>query len=90
MISVDLAKLDAFGTDYIFMLLEARMREVLFRSYVTDALGRLIGSSTRWAEAAYYDTEPQEITEQDPRSIQEVAADIISGLSAILEGSEPQ
>ena len=90
MISADLAKLEAFGAEYIFMLLESRMREVLFRTYVTDALGRLVRTSSRWAEIAYPETDTQQIEEQDHRSTKEVADDIINGLSAILErkGSE--
>lgn len=65
------------------------MREVLFRSYVTDALCRLIGAQTRWAEIAYGVTQDKQQEEQpDPRSTGEVANDIISGLSAILERSD--
>lgn len=64
------------------------MREVLFRSYVADALGRIAGVKTRWSEIAYPDTSPQPAAEPDHRSTREVADGIISGLSAILEGSD--
>lgn len=65
------------------------MREVLFRSYVADTLGRIAGVQTRWAEIAYGGKqEPQQAEPPDARSTAEVANDIISGLSAILERSD--
>ncbi len=64
------------------------MREVLFRSYVADTLGRIAGVQTRWAEIAYGGEQAHEAEPPDPRSTAEVANDIISGLSAILERSD--
>lgn len=91
MIAADLAKLDIFGTDYLFLLYDARLREVCFRSYVTDALGSLAGIEARWVEKAYnLPTAAEENTEQsaeceDTRPASEIAASIIDGLGAILE-----
>lgn len=102
MIAADLAKLDIFGTDYLFMLYESRLREVCFRSYVTDALGHITGVPTRWVEQAYnppfISDEEQERPEnpaeqQNPaeqRSASEIAASIIDGLGAILERGDDE
>lgn len=84
MISADLAKLEAFGTDYLFMLLEARMREVSFRSYIADALGTIAGLQKRWADIAYPVCSNQD-TPAETRSASEIADEIIAGLSAALE-----
>ena len=90
MIAADLTKLDLFGTDYLFMLLDSRLREVCFCSYVADALGALAGIQTRWIETAYNlppVTEEQETPDEnkDLRPASEIAASIIDGLGAILE-----
>ena len=91
MIAADLAKLDILGTDYLFLLYDARLREVCFRSYVTDALGSLAGIEARWVEKAYNlpnlaAAEPEQSVEcADTRPASEIAASIINGLGAILE-----
>lgn len=93
MIAADLAKLDIFGTDYLFMLYDARLREVCFRSYVTDALGYLAGIHARWVEKAYnlqndVEEEPEQPVESRPAS--EIASSIINGLGAILERGDSE
>lgn len=90
MIAADLAKLDILGTDYLFLLYDARLREVCFRSYVTDALGSLAGIEARWVEKAYnlppVPENDQKLPEKiETRSTAEIAASIIDGMGAILE-----
>lgn len=91
MIGADLAKLDLIGTDYLFMLYDSKLREVCFRSYVTDALGFLAGIQERWADKAYNLPTVSENTQEqpdeyiDPPPVSEIAASIIDGLGAILE-----
>ena len=78
------------------MLIETRLREVCFRSYVTDALGHLAGIPDRWVEQAYnLPFDPNEEQEQpenppDPRSASEITASIIDGLGAILERGDDE
>ncbi|MBQ6040963.1 MAG: hypothetical protein IJL32_09350 [Oscillospiraceae bacterium] len=93
MIGADLAKLELIGIDYLYMLYDSRLREVCFRSYVTDALGFLAGIQERWADKAY-NLLPVPLNVQEPpddietRSTSEIAASIIDGLGAILEKSD--
>ena len=93
MIGADLVKLDLIGTDYLFMLYDSKLREVCFRSYVTDALGFLSGMQERWVDKAYnlptvQENEHEQSDEIETRSTSEIAASIITGLGAILEGSD--
>lgn len=93
-ISADLVKLDIFGTDYLFLLLESRLREVRFRAYVTDVLGHLAGIPERWAVSAYgipsgeNEQRDQQSESPDTLSKSELTASIIDGLAAILERNE--
>jgi hypothetical protein len=93
-ISADLDKLDIFGTDYLFLLLDSRLREVRFRAYVTDVLGHLAGIPEHWAASAYNipprenDRRDQQSEEPDTLSTSDITASIIDGLAAILERSE--
>lgn len=90
MIGADLAKLELIGTDYLFMLYDSKLREVCFRSYVTDALGSLAGIQARWVEKAYNlppvpENDQKQPEEIETRSTAEIAASIIDGMGAILE-----